>query len=139
MIEENIAGLTLEGTVHQTLGIRTLEAGVDRVVLELDVGPAVHQPMGLLHGGVSAVLAESAASMGAYANCDTTKEYAVGIDLNISHLRGMSSGTLKATAEPIRKGTSVHVWSIVLEDERARKVAIARCTLVIRPWETLKS
>lgn len=125
--------LPFQGTIHETLGIRALEATPDRVVLEMDVGPQVHQPMGLLHGGASAVLAESAASIGAWANCDPAKEYTVGIDLNISHLRAKGSGTVTATATPIRKGRSVHVWGIDIVGEDGKGVAVARCTLAIRP------
>jgi 1,4-dihydroxy-2-naphthoyl-CoA hydrolase len=120
-----------ENTIIETLGIRSLEMGPDRVVLEMDIGPHVHQPMGLLHGGASAVLAESAASMGAYMNCEPS-QYAVGIDLNISHLRARRSGVLTATATPIRKGRSVHVWSIDLTDAGGEMVAVARCTLAIK-------
>src|SRR5918999_5766658 len=104
--------LPFQGTIHETLGIRVLEASPDRVVLEMAVGPQVHQPMGLLHGGASAVMAESAASIGAWANCNPAEEYTVGIDLNISHLRGKQSGTVTAIATPIRKGRSVHVWAV---------------------------
>lgn len=120
-------------TIHEVLGVRTVEMDRERVVLEMDIGPRVHQPMGLLHGGASAVLAESAASMGAYMNCDPSKEFAVGTDLNISHLRARSSGILRATATPVRKGRSLHVWNIDLNDQEGVMVAVARCTLAIRP------
>jgi 1,4-dihydroxy-2-naphthoyl-CoA hydrolase len=127
------SGLIYEGTIHETLGIRQLEASPDLVVLEMNVGPAVHQPMGLLHGGASAVIAESAASIGAYLNCEEG-QFAVGTDLNISHLRARRTGTVKATATPIRKGRSVHVWNIEMTDENGGKVAVARCTLAIRDF-----
>lgn len=122
-----------ENTIHEVLGIRVLELGPDRVVMEMDIGPKVHQPMGILHGGASAVIAESAASMGAYSNCDPSKELAVGTDLNISHLRARSEGVLRATATPIRKGRTMHVWNIDLVDQDEVPVAVARCTLAIRP------
>lgn len=127
------SGLIYEGTIHETLGIRQLEASPDLVVLEMDVGPVVHQPMGLLHGGASAVIAESAASIGAYLNCEEG-QFAVGTDLNISHLRARRTGTVKATATPIRKGRSMHVWNIDMTDENGAKVAVARCTLAIRDF-----
>ena len=123
-----------ENTVHETLGVRAIEVGADKVIMEVDVTPKVHQPMGLLHGGVSAVLAESAASMGAYLNC-SPEQYAVGIELNISHLRARTDGTVRATATPIRKGKSIHVWTIDLVDENGGPVAVARCTLAIRSME----
>ena len=118
-----------------TLGIRAIEMTADRVEMELDIGPQVHQPMGILHGGASAVIAESAASMGSYMNCDPVKEYAVGIELNISHLKAKTTGLLRAVATPIRKGKTVHVWNIDLTDEEAEPVATARCTVLIRTWE----
>jgi len=122
-----------EHTIHEVLGVRALEVGVDRVVLEMDIGPKVHQPMGLLHGGASAVIAESAASMGAYANCDPATEFAVGTDLNISHLRARTEGVLTATATPVRKGRTLHVWNIDLTDQDDVLIAVARCSLAIRP------
>ena len=128
------ANLPYERTIHETLGIRAIETGSDRVVLEMDVGPHVHQPMGLLHGGASAVLAESAASIGAYLNCAPGKEYAVGVDLNITHLESMTEGVLKATATPVRKGRTVHVWAVELDEDGGKRIAVARCTLAIRPW-----
>jgi uncharacterized protein (TIGR00369 family) len=123
--------LPYENTIHETLGIRPVEATPDRVVLEMDVTSAVHQPMGLLHGGASAVIAESAASIGAYLNC-TPQQFAVGIELNISHLRAKREGLVRATAVPIRKGRSVHVWTIDITDEEDKPVATARCTLAVR-------
>lgn len=127
------AGLVVEGTIHEVLGIRGVEMSPDRVVLEMDVGPKVHQPLGLLHGGASAVLAESAASMGAFLNCDPSKEFVVGVDLNITHLRARTDGSVQATATPIRKGRTVQVWGIDIKDQDGKDVAVARCTLAVRP------
>lgn len=122
-----------DNTIHEALGIRALELDPDRVVFELDVTPKVHQPFGLLHGGASAVIAESAASMGAWLNCDQQNEYTVGVDLNITHLRARSEGTVRATATPIRKGKTVQVWGIDIDDQDGKRVAVARCTLAVRP------
>ena len=125
--------LPYENTIHEALGIQGIEVSADKVVLEMPVTSKVHQPMGLLHGGASAVIAESAASIGAYLNCDISKgEYSVGTDLNISHLRAKTEGTVRATATPVRKGKSMHVWTIDIADEEGKLVAVARCTLAIR-------
>ena len=131
----NQTGIVYENTILSSLGIRVIEMTSDRVVMELDVGPKVYQPMGILHGGASAVLAESAASMGTFMNCDPESEYAVGIELNISHLKAKSDGLLRATATPIRKGRSVHVWNIDLTDEDDKDIAVSRCTVLIRSWD----
>jgi 1,4-dihydroxy-2-naphthoyl-CoA hydrolase len=118
-------------TIHESLGIRALEVGPERVVLEMDVGPRVHQPFGLLHGGASATLAESAASLGAYVASDDD-QVSMGTDLNISHLRAKREGVVRAVAVPVRKGRSMHVWSVDIVDEEGTLVAVARCTLAIR-------
>ena len=126
--------LSDEGTIHQSLGIVVVEATPDKVVMSMPVGPTVHQPMGLLHGGASAVIAESAASIGAYLNCNPETQYAVGVDLNITHLRAVRSGTVTATATPVRKGRSVHVWAVDIVDEQGKGVAVSRCTLAVRSF-----
>lgn len=118
------------GTIHESLGIRVLESDPDRVVMEMPVGPAVHQPFGLLHGGASAVIAESAASFGAYLNC-AEGQVSVGTDLNISHLRARRDGIVQAIATPVRKGRTIHVWSVDIVDGDGVLVAVARCTLAI--------
>lgn len=116
--------------VHQTLDISVLEASPERVVVTMPVGPAVHQPYGIMHGGVSALLAESAASIGGGVTVGHDK-YVVGIELNASHLRSISEGVLTAVATPVRAGRTVQVWAIDLTDDRGRQVCIARCTLAV--------
>ncbi|MBA3350055.1 MAG: PaaI family thioesterase [Actinobacteria bacterium] len=127
------SGLPYEGTIHESLGIKVVETSPDRVVLEMEVGPKVHQPFGLLHGGASAVIAESAASIGAYLNCDPATEVAMGIELSVSHLRARRTGLVRATGKPIRKGRSLHVWAVDITDQDGAPVAVARCTVAIRP------
>ena len=135
-MSEAAAALPIENTIHETLGIRAVEMSPERVVLEMDVTPAVHQPFGLLHGGASAVMAESAASLGGWLNTNMNQEVTVGTDLNISHLRAYRSGTLTATAIPIRTGRTVHVWGIELTGDDGQLIAVARCTLAVRPVGT---
>ena len=98
--------------------------------MQVEVGPKVHQPYGILHGGVSALMAEGAASIGGAISVGPD-EIVVGTELNCSHLRSMSSGVLTATATPVRKGRTVHVWAIELTDESDRMICISRCTLQV--------
>jgi uncharacterized protein (TIGR00369 family) len=121
--------------VHGLLGVEMVELTPERVVLQIAVGPKVHQPYGILHGGVSALLAESAASIGGALNVGP-EHIVVGTELNCSHLRSMSSGTLIATATPIRRGQRVHVWAIDLTDQEGRQICVARCTLQVLPAPT---
>jgi uncharacterized protein (TIGR00369 family) len=116
--------------VHDLLGVEVVEVTPERVVLSVEVGPKVHQPYGILHGGVSALLAEGAASIGGAINV-RPDQIVVGTELNCSHLRSMTTGTLSATATPIRLGRSVHVWAIDLRDQDQRQICVARCTLQV--------
>jgi 1,4-dihydroxy-2-naphthoyl-CoA hydrolase len=122
----------LEGTVFETLGIEIVESAADRVVLRMAVGPPVHQPFGLLHGGVSAVLVESAASIGTHMNLDSASQVAAGIELNVSHLSGRRDGFVIATGVPVRKGRTLHVWAVDIADDHGDPVAVGRCTVAVR-------
>jgi 1,4-dihydroxy-2-naphthoyl-CoA hydrolase len=119
-----------EGTVGEVLDIETVEATPERVVLRLPVTWKTHQPYGVLHGGVSALLAETAASFGGAVSVPPGQSV-VGIELNASHLRPMTAGTLTAVATPIRKGRTVQVSDVALTDDDDRAICRARCTLAV--------
>lgn len=112
------------------LGVEVVEATPERVEMRLPVDERVHQPFGLLHGGVSALLAESAASMGGVVAAGPGARV-VGIELNASHLRAMSEGVLVAVATPIRAGRTIQVWDVALRDGEGRDICRARCTLAV--------
>src|SRR5256885_11926281 len=116
-----------EQTVLQTLNIKIESAEAERVVLSMPVDERVHQYTGLLHGGVSVVLAETAASIGAALNTDLTRFTPVGIEINANHLRSVSRGHVTATAQPVYKGRMMTVWAIEIRDERERLICISRC------------
>ncbi|MDH2902394.1 MAG: hotdog fold thioesterase [Actinomycetota bacterium] len=130
MSDENSTPSGDATNVHDFLGIRTVVATPERVVLELDVTAQVHQPFGIMHGGVSALLAEGAASLGGVVSVEAGQAV-VGTELNISHLRPIRAGVVTATATPIRKGRTVQVWAIVLTDQRGREISVARCSLQV--------
>jgi len=115
------------------LGIEVKELGPSRVVATMPVDVRTRQPFGLLHGGASVALAETTASLGAFANIDDTKFAAVGLEINANHIRSMRAGIVRATAEPIHVGRTTHVWSIRIVDEQDRLVCAARCTIAIVP------
>jgi uncharacterized protein (TIGR00369 family) len=116
--------------INDLLDVEVLEAGPERVVMRLPVDWRVHQPFGLLHGGVSALLAESAASLGA-ALAAGPERSVVGIELSASHLRGLRDGHLTAEATPVRVGRTVQVWRIALTDDDGRAICESRCSLAV--------
>jgi 1,4-dihydroxy-2-naphthoyl-CoA hydrolase len=130
MNEDRMNRLNEYHDVNKVLGVEVVLLSPEKVVMQVEVGPRVHQPYGILHGGVSALMAESAASLGGAVSVEDD-EIVVGTELNCSHLRSMSSGTLTATATPVRKGRRVHVWAIDLTDDTGRMICVARCTLQV--------
>ena len=126
-------------TVLKTLDIKVEEALPDRVVLSMPVTERVHQYTGLLHGGVSVVLAETAAAIGAALNTDLERYTPVGVEINANHIRSVSSGRVVAEATPVYKGRQMTVWSIEIKDERERLICVSRCTLALKPGSALSS
>ena len=118
--------------VMKTLGIEIVSAEKDLVVLSMNVEPRVHQYTGILHGGVSLVLAESAASIGAVINSDLTKVTPVGIEINANHLRSVSRGKVTAEARPLYHGKTLSVWEIEIKNDRQRLICISRCSIALR-------
>jgi len=128
-VDADLATAVRRGVVG-VLGIETVAAGPSRVELRLLVDERVHQGYGILHGGVSALLAETAASLGA-SLAAPPGHFVVGIELNASHLRPMREGVLTTVATPVRVGRAVQVWEISLTDEKEREICRSRCTLSV--------
>ena len=112
------------------LGIRFTEIGDNFVQATMPVDERTKQPMGLLSGGASVVLAES---IGSFASLLAVEQghYTVGLDINANHLRGVTSGLVTAIAQPIHIGRSTHVWGIEITDDRDKKVCVARLTMSV--------
>jgi 1,4-dihydroxy-2-naphthoyl-CoA hydrolase len=122
-------------TIGGALPLHFEHVAKDRVVMTMDVDHRTHQPMGVLHGGASLVLAESAASTGANLACPAGM-VAVGQEINANHLRPKTEGVLTATALPLHIGRSTQVWSVEIRDEAGKLVCISRCTLAVVPIPT---
>lgn len=121
-----------EGTLMQPLGIRFTEIGPDYVRGTMPVDARTHQPYGLLHGGASALLAETLGST-AGGLCVDEGQGVVGIEINANHLIGVREGVVTGTARPLHAGRSTQVWEIRIEDERGRAVCVSRLTLAVVP------
>ena len=130
MSDNALNHLPLRPSVNDVLGVEHLLVTPEKVIVRIAVNEKTHQPFGILHGGVSALLAEGAASVGGAVSIPPGK-IVVGTELNCSHLRSVSSGHITATATPIRKGRSVHVWAIDVHDDDNRLICVSRCTLQV--------
>lgn len=112
------------------LGIEYVETELEKVVMTMPIDERHLQPMGVLHGGASVVLAESVATVGAWLNCPPGK-VAVGSEINASHLRPKRSGTLTATGTPVQVGRTNQVWEVEIRDEEGKPVCVSRCRLAV--------
>ena len=109
----NVAALTAihVNTTASHLGIEFLEVGDDFVRARAPVDARTRQPMGILHGGVSVVLAETLGSCCAYF-ASSEGHRAVGLDINANHLRSVSEGWVTGVARPVHIGRTTHVWQM---------------------------
>jgi uncharacterized protein (TIGR00369 family) len=110
------------GGFVELLGLRLDEVGPDRVVLSWDVTPALHQPYGIVHGGVHASVIETAASVAA-ATWLGDRGQVVGVSNTTDFLRAVREGTLRAVAEPVHRGRLQQLWLVEIRDEAERLVA----------------
>lgn len=118
-------------TLCEHLGMRFTEIGPDYIVATMPVDSRTKQPAGLLHGGASAALAESLGSIASLLAIDSAKKMPVGIELNASHVKAVLSGYVTGKVTPIRKGRTVHVWSIEIRDQRGDLACSAKLTTMI--------
>src|SRR6188768_3195010 len=100
------------GLLATHLGIEFTEFGPDYLRGTMPVEPRTHQPMGILHGGASVVLAETLGSVAANYVVDPGKFYCVGQEINANHLRAVKSGLVTGTARAIHLGARSQVWGI---------------------------
>ncbi|WP_035052990.1 hotdog fold thioesterase [Andreprevotia chitinilytica] len=119
-------------TAVSHLDIHFTEIGDDYLTATMPVDSRTVQPMRILHGGISCALAETLASLASNLVVNPDGFYAVGCEINASHLRPATRGLVTGTARPIRLGSSQHVWEIKIENEAGGLVCISRMTNVIR-------
>jgi 1,4-dihydroxy-2-naphthoyl-CoA hydrolase len=118
------------GALGLRMGLRISEASPHRVVGTMPVEGNT-QPYGLLHGGASAVLAETLGSIGSHLHAGQGR-YAVGVDLNITHHRAVREGTVTGVASALHLGGTIATYEIAISDEEGRPVATSRLTCLIR-------
>lgn len=118
-------------TLVEHLGIEFLEIGDDFLKARMPVDSRTVQPAGILHGGASAVLAETLGSVAAALCLDRGAKMAVGLELNANHVRPVRSGWVTGVAAPIHIGRTTQIWEIKLFNERDKLVCIARLTVAV--------
>ena len=117
------------------LGIEFLEVGDDFLRARAPVDARTRQPVGILHGGISVLVAEMLGSCGAaFSSPPGTR--AVGVEINANHLRSVSEGWVTGITRPIHMGRSTHVWHIELANDKGQNTCVSRITMAILPPES---
>ena len=126
---ESLSALHVDTAVAR-LGIEFVEVGDDFISARVPVNAHTRQPMGLLHGGVSVVLAETLGSCGAV--CAAPPGYrAVGLDINANHLRAATQGWVTGTARPVHIGRTTQVWQIDMVNDEGQLTCVSRITMAV--------
>ena len=122
-----------QNTLMQTLQIEYIDVGEDYLVAKMPVTPAVHQPMGILHGGATVALAESVGSAASVIFIDQKTHEVRGIEISANHLKSKRDGEVFATAKIIHKGRTTHLWEIKIVDEENNLISICKLTNIVLP------
>lgn len=130
-IDISDANLRSKNTMAEYLGIEFIEVGQDFLVAKMPVDHRTKQPIGIMHGGASCVLAETVGSTAGNYCVDIKTHYCVGLDINTNHIRSMREGYVIGTAKPFHLGKSTQVWEIDIRDEHNHRVSINRLTLAV--------
>jgi 1,4-dihydroxy-2-naphthoyl-CoA hydrolase len=123
---------TSDNELMRFLGVNVVEVTPDRVVLTMEVTPKIHQYIGIMHGGVSLYLCETAASIGTVAGADLSRVTPVGIEINANHLRSVSRGVITVAATRQYPGRTMNVWNIEITNDRGKLICTSRCTLLLQ-------
>jgi len=117
-------------TAVSHLGIEFLEVGDDFIRARVPVDARTIQPYGLLHGGVSVVLAETLGSTGA-ACAAPAGHRVVGLDINANHIKGTTSGWVTGITRPVHIGRTTQVWAIELTNDAGELTCVSRITMAV--------
>jgi 1,4-dihydroxy-2-naphthoyl-CoA hydrolase len=120
-----------KNTMIEHLGIEFIELGDDYVVARMPVDYRTKQPIGIMHGGASCVLAETAGSLAANFCVDIKTHYCVGLDINTNHIRSAREGFVYGTAKPFHLGRTTQVWSIEIVDDQKKLISVNRLTMAV--------
>ncbi|MFT6855556.1 MAG: 1,4-dihydroxy-2-naphthoyl-CoA hydrolase [Cyclobacteriaceae bacterium] len=120
-----------ENTMVSHLGIEFTEVNSDSLKARMPVDERTKQPMGILHGGASVVLAETLGSVASSLLLNREKQYAVGLEINANHVKSAKEGFVWGTTKAIHIGKRTHIWEIVIKNDAAQLVAISRLTVAI--------
>jgi 1,4-dihydroxy-2-naphthoyl-CoA hydrolase len=130
--QEQIKALC-KNTMPEFLGMEWVAIGDDYLKVTMPVNERTRQPYGMLHGGASCVLAETAGGFASALVIDMNLFYCVGIEINANHIRSVKEGVVTGICTPLHLGKNTHVWDIKIYDEKDNLICVSRLTMAILP------
>ena len=124
--------IPFERTFDALYGLQIEGYSEEEVTASVPVRDEVKQPMGLVHGGLFASMAESLASMATAMAVSGDGKQAMGLSNSTSFLRPITEGTVHATARRLHRGRSTWVWEVEITDDDGRRCALTRMTIAVR-------
>ncbi|MEO1228838.1 MAG: PaaI family thioesterase [Myxococcota bacterium] len=118
------------GGFNELMGFRFTAISYERLEGQLPVAPKLHQPYGLVHGGVYAAVVETMASTAAALHGMAQNRRIVGLENATSFLRGTRDGTLKAVCTPLATGRRTHVWQVDITNDEGKVAASGKVRLL---------
>lgn len=128
----DFANKTIQNTCSRNLNIRFTDYSTDSLVATMPVNENTMNPVGILHGGASVLLAETVGGVTSMIRLRENAQTVVGVSINANYLRPAYKGSIvTATSTPIKLGRKLHVWDIKIRDEKDRMVCICRLTMAV--------
>ena len=133
----NFSQLTLDevnayqqNTIMEVLNISCIELGDNFLKFSMPVDHRTHQPMGILHGGASAVLVETVGSFGSFLMAQGTQERPVGLSVYVEHIKAVRTGTVVGTGTLVHAGAHTHIWEVDIHEAQTEQlIATGRLTI----------
>ncbi len=122
----------IKNSMSGHLDIRFVEIGDDYLIAQMPVNKKTKQPLGLLHGGASAALAETMGSIASVLMCTDVDQQVVGIDISAKHLKAVKTGPVLARVQPIKLGKTLHHWQISIYNPMQELCCDSRLTVLVK-------
>jgi 1,4-dihydroxy-2-naphthoyl-CoA hydrolase len=117
-------------SIAEHVGIKIIEKGDDFITATMPVDKRTKQPLGILHGGASVLLAETLGSIASYMTLDKN-DISVGLEIKANHIKSVTKGLVTGTVRPVHLGKTTQIWDISIKDDQDKLVCVSRLTLMI--------
>ena len=122
----------MKNSMVDHLGIEFISINKDSIGAKMPVTDRCRQPYGVLHGGASAALAETVASVGSHFLVSHDNKKALGVEVTAQHLKSVTEGVIFANARLVKKGQTLHTWLIDISNDKGDLICISKMIIAIK-------